>query len=72
MYEIFIGAKSTMESYAATGARGLNRKTMKYQIIDKTAKYEVRKTETKEPSELYSLYSNLDLHNIAKEKNLII
>jgi hypothetical protein len=71
-YEIFCGAKDTMEDIAKRGARALNRKTMRWQVIDKTALYEVRQTETKEPSTLHSLFSNLDLRQIAKEKNLII
>jgi hypothetical protein len=73
-FEIFCGSKETMESIAnrKCGAVALNPRTMRYQTIDKAAKYEVKPTPTKEPSCLFSLYSNLDLRAIAKEKQLIL
>lgn len=71
-FEIFCGAKETMDSISKRGAKALNRKTTKHQVIDRSAKYEVRKTDTKFKSSLYSLYSDKDLHAIAKEKGLIM
>lgn len=72
MFEIFVGAKETMESIANSkrGAVALNRNTHRWQTIDKDAKYEVR--EPKEGRLCYSLYSDKDLHKIAEDKNLII
>jgi hypothetical protein len=71
-HEIFCGAKETMEIIANRGATALNPRTHKWQIIDTSAEYEVRKTETKEPSSLYSLFSNLPLREIAEQKKLIL
>jgi hypothetical protein len=67
-YEIFCGAECTMKDIAKRGATGLNTKTHKWQIIDKTAKYEVRKSNS---SSLYFLFSDKDLHAIAEEKGLL-
>ena len=66
-YGIFCGAKETMESVAKRGVRGLNLKTHKWQVIDKTAKYEVMADGIG-----YFLTSDKDLKTIAKKKGLII
>lgn len=66
-YDIFCGSIKTMESYAKRGVRGLNPKTMRWQIIDKTANYEVV------PDSIGAvLTSDKDLRGIAKTKHLII
>jgi len=77
MFEVFCGSKETMEMIASKGARGLNPKTMKWQVIDKTAQYEVREDKRfldEEGNEhiMADLLSNLDLRTIAKEKGLIL
>lgn len=67
LYEVYCGAFETMKEVAIKGAKGLNSKTHKWQIIDTTAKYYIM------PDGIGAiLYSNLDLHKIAKEKELII
>lgn len=67
-YKIFCGAKETMEKIAFRHARGLNPKTMKWQVIDKTAKYEI----VSGKGIIFWLTSNLNLDKIAKQKSLII
>lgn len=57
-----------MDNIMQHGARGLNKKTMRWQVIDKSAEYEVKKSDN---SGLYFLTSNKNLLKIAEEKNLI-
>ena len=71
-YEIFCGSFETMSSIANKKARALNPKTMKWQIIDKSAKYNVVKNGTDYCPDYASLFSNKDLHKIAERKGLII
>lgn len=84
MYEVFCGSEKTMLMIMERGAKGLNPRTKKYQIIDKNAKYKVRidniieadKEYQKEYGEKYikcaTLLSDKDLRKIAKEKGLIL
>lgn len=79
MYNIFVGSADTMNKIAnrPQGAVALNRKTMKWQTIDKDAKYEVRIDKVIQDDEgnnieCATLLSDLDLHSIAKEKELIM
>lgn len=77
MYEIFCGSKETMESIAKKGAKALNPKTMKWQVINQEAQYEVREDKTiydddGKPHICATLLSNMDLRAIAKEKGLTI
>lgn len=79
IYEVFVGSEKTMNSIKEKGARALNLKTNKWQIIDKDAKYFIRidKTIPDEYSETgftncCTLLSDKDLRTIAKEKGLII
>ena len=67
-YTVFCGGKETMEAIASHGAKGLNPRTMKYQIIDKNAQYEVVKT----GEVLHDLLSDIDLRGIAEKKGLIL
>lgn len=66
LFSIYCGAFETMKKVAFKGANALNPKTNKWQKIDKTAKYYIM------PDGIgATLYSNLDLKQIAKEKGLI-
>ena len=67
-YVIFCGGFATMTRISEHGARGLNKKTNKWQIIDKNAKYIIKKRK----GVLYDLFSNLNLPTIARQKGLII
>ncbi|WP_279145954.1 MULTISPECIES: hypothetical protein [Clostridium] len=77
MFEIFCGSKEAMVSVANRGVTGLNPKTIKWQIIDKTAKYNVREDETFKDDKGQShicatLLSDINLKQIAEEKRLIL
>jgi hypothetical protein len=67
-FVVFCGSKDTMEKISERGARALNPKTMKYQLIDKSAKYSV----VKSGHVLYDLVADIDLRRIANEKGLIL
>ena len=67
-YEVFVGAKDTMERIAKRGVTALNCKTMRRQIIDKKAKYEVVCT----GGICHALMSDKDLRTIAKQKGLTL
>ena len=69
-FEIFCGEKITMDRIAQRGAKALNTKTMRYQIVCKTAKYKVIKQENSDIS--YSLFSDVDIRKLAKQKGFII
>lgn len=67
-YEIFCGDTETMEIVKSKGIRALNPKTMKYQVVNSNAKYQVVKfTEI-----LYGLNSDTDIRGIARERGLIL
>jgi hypothetical protein len=68
-HRIYVGEKATMVSAANSGVKALNPKTMRFQLIDKDAKYLVMAPDV-EGSILYSLYSDRDLVAIAKGKGL--
>lgn len=70
IYPVFVGAKETMEKIALRGARALNPKTMRFQLIDKLARYEVRKHHS--GGLLYSLMSNIDLLKVANDNGLTV
>lgn len=76
-YEINCGSREAMEMIAKKGRTALNPKTMKWQIIDKDAKYQIRvdkvikNSETGEDIECCTLLSDKDLWKIAEEKGLI-
>ena len=84
MYEVFCGSEKAMQMILKNGARGLNPKTNKYQIIDKEAKYKVRIDEIMKADEEYekkygekyiklaTLLCNKDLRKIAEKKGLIL
>ena len=67
-YKVFCGSLETMKKVAERGVRGLNSKTMRWQIVDKTAKYEVEKG----IKCLSYLFSDKDIYKIAEQKQLII
>lgn len=76
-YEIFCGSKSTMENIAKKGAKALNPKTMKWEVIDRNAQYSIKedfRIIDDEGNERIgaTLLSNIDLRSIVKEKGLII
>lgn len=76
-YEVNCGSREAMEMIIAKGKVALNPKTMKWQIIDKNAKYQIRidkvinDSETGNKIECCTLLSNMDLCGIAKQKGLI-
>ena len=67
-YVIYCGQYEVMKAIAEKGARALNPKNHKYQIIDENAKYEIVKDE----NGFYELRSDKDLRKIAKENGLIM
>lgn len=67
MFNILIGSKEVMEEYAKSGVSALNPKTMKFQIINKEAKYKVI-----DDGIGATLTSDIDLITEAKEKGLIL
>ena len=67
-YVVFCGQYEVMKSILEKGARALNPKNHKYQIIDENAKYEIVKDE----NGFYELRSDKDLRKIAKENGLIL
>lgn len=67
-YVVFCGQYEVMKSILEKGARALNPKNHKYQIIDENAKYEIVKDE----NGFYELKSNKDLRKMAKENGLIL
>ena len=67
-YVVFCGQYAVMKAILEKGARALNPKNHKYQIIDKNAKYKILKDKTG----FYELRSNKDLRKIAKENGLIL
>ena len=76
MYEIFCGSIETMKRIAEEGVKALNPKTMRWQIVNKNAKYEIKEDyripigdEIKIGA---TLLSNIDLRKEAEEKGLII
>ena len=77
MIMIRCGSIEGMELIAKRGVKGLNRKTHKWQVVDKDAKYEVRNQHyyTNDEGEAYDtaeLFVDRDLKAIAKEKDLIL
>ena len=84
IYEVACGSYKAMQILKENGVKGLNPKTHKYQIIDKNAQYKIRidkilKADAeyqKEYDEKYikcaTLLCNIDLIQIAKEKELIL
>lgn len=84
MYEVFCGSEKAMNMIMKKGAKGLNPKTNKWQLIDKNAEYKVRIDKVIPADENYkktygeshivfaSLLSNKDLRKIAEEKGLIL
>ena len=68
-YEIFHGRETTMKMISENGARGLNPKTHKFQIIDKYAKYQIRIDKSGVTG---TLLSNKNLIKIAEQKGLIL
>ena len=84
MYEVFCGSAKAMLKIMEIGAKGLNPKTRKFQIIDKKARYKVRIDKIIEADELHqkkygekhiklaTLLSDKDLRKIAEEKGLIL
>ena len=76
-YEINCGSREVMEMIAKKGRTALNPKTMKWQILDKDAKYQIRvdkvikNSKTGEDIECCTLLSDKDLLKIAEEKGLI-
>ena len=73
-YEIFNGSKTTMGNYASGGVKGLNGKTKRWQIIDKSAKYFIVPVfDGISNNEKYCcLYCDKNLYKIARDKNLIL
>ena len=69
-YRIFCGHVETMRRVAEHGARALNTKTHKWQVVDKTAKYLV--VEDNVGNGAADLFSNLDLRKMAKDRGMII
>lgn len=76
-FEVNCGSREAMEMIAERGKTALNPETMKWQIIDSNAKYQIRvdkvikDSETGKDIECCTLLSNMDLRSIAKEKGLI-
>lgn len=68
-YTVYVGTKEAME-IAAKGVNGLNKKTMRPQLVNKTAKYKLVKDPQSETG--WMLLSNLDLRTIAKQNGLIM
>lgn len=66
-HEIFCGSLETMQKVANRGVRALNPRTMKWNVINKKAKYNVVSSGV-----LTSLFSDIDLCKEAKERGLII
>ena len=66
-YEVAVGTKRAMGILKKHGFRGLNPRTMRYQVIDKNAKCQVVKDQ---PG--YALHCNKNLRAIAKRKGLIM
>lgn len=75
-FRVCTGGLETMTKIAQKGLKGLNGKTMRYQVIDKNAHYLVIKDREPIVSEEYgvqwlaTLYSDLDLQKIAEQKGL--
>ena len=67
MFNIYFGEKEVMEKYAKDGVNALNPKTMKFEIINKNAKYEVI-----DDGVGATLISDIDLIAEAEEKGLIL
>lgn len=67
-YVVFCGQYEVMKAIAEKGARALNPKNHKYQIIDENAKYEIVKDE----NGFYELKCDKDLRKIAQENGLIV
>lgn len=67
-YVVFCGQYEVMKAITEKGARALNPKNHKYQIIDENAKYKILKDE----NGFYELRSDKDLRKIAKENGLIM
>lgn len=79
MFKVFCGSKEAMEAIAQQGVKGLNPKTMKWEIIDKKAKYQVIEDSCDKCiskgeciSKCATLYSDRDLRIFAKQKGLAI
>ena len=79
MFEIYVGPEAAMNAYATQkdGVTALNTKTMKWETIDKNAKYEVRFDKAIEDEYSPTGFSNMaillcdkDLRKLAKEKGL--
>lgn len=67
-YVVFCGQYEVMKAITEKGARALNPKNHKYQIIDENAKYEI----VKDKSGFYELKCDKDLRKIAQENGLIV
>lgn len=83
-YEVFCGSYEAMKMIADRGAKALNSKTHKFQVIDKNAQYKIRIDNVLEADNNYknkygvskivcaTLLSNKNLRKLAKKKNFII
>ena len=67
-YTVFVGAGDTMQRIATMGATALNPKTMRSQVINKSATYSVQRA----GESLYELRSNIDIRTEAEQKGLIL
>ena len=70
IYPIFCGSLNAMKMIKEKGAKALNPKTMRFQLIDKEAKYDIRIDNGEIKSA--TLMSDRDLVKIAKTKGLIL
>jgi hypothetical protein len=77
-FEIYVGSLAAMEMVAFRGVKGLNPDTHRWQVVSKTATYQVIKDfevadeETDEKFWCASLFCDQDLRTIANGKSLII
>ena len=67
-FHIHCGNVVTMNIIALHGARGLNVKNNRWQVIDKSAKYKIVLDGTDGGADLFC---DIDLRKIAREKGLI-
>jgi len=79
MFTIFVGSEETMTACANHGVRALNPKTMRWQIVDKNVKYQVRIDKAIEDEysptgfcNMATLLCDKDLKAIARGKGLLL
>lgn len=77
LYLVYAGSLETMQLVSKRGVKGLNRKTRKWQVIDKDAQYTIMNVQEfvsreGEPYTTAELYADRNLHEIAKVKGLIL